>query len=96
MIVELCRHRTKPRHGGFIRLQTFLLLCSLMVIVQPSNGFTIADLPRKTWATADSAMPPDVPRGCAEVVLTSSPRRDSNLRFASGAGRQRRERQAVD
>ncbi len=38
MIVELCRHRLRPRRGGFIRLQTFLLFC-LITVVQPINGF---------------------------------------------------------
>lgn len=38
MIVELCRDRTKPRRGGLIRLQTFILLC-LITVVQPIHGF---------------------------------------------------------
>lgn len=38
MIVELCRDRIKPRRGGFIRLQTFILIC-LMAVVQPIHGF---------------------------------------------------------
>src|SRR5215207_9852108 len=40
MIAEVCRCRIKPgRCGGFIRLRTFLLLCSLVVISQPLHGF---------------------------------------------------------
>jgi len=43
MILELCRDRIKPRRGGFIRLQTFILICSLVVIVQPIHGFAQAN-----------------------------------------------------
>jgi hypothetical protein len=38
MIVELCCDRIKPRRGGFIPLQTLILIC-LMAVVQPIHGF---------------------------------------------------------
>jgi len=39
MIVEVCRYRIKPGCSGeFNRLRPFLLLCSLVVILQPLHG----------------------------------------------------------
>jgi hypothetical protein len=40
MIAEVCRYRIKPGcRDEFIWLRTFLLLCSLVVILQPLHGF---------------------------------------------------------
>ncbi len=39
MTVKLCRHRITPPRSGLMSLQTFLLLCSLVVIAQPIHGF---------------------------------------------------------
>jgi hypothetical protein len=40
MIAEVCRYRIKPGcRAEFIQLRTFLLLCSLVVILQPLHGF---------------------------------------------------------
>ena len=40
MIVEVCRHLIKPGcRAEFIRWRTFLLLCGLVVILQPLHGF---------------------------------------------------------
>ena len=40
MIIEVCRYRIKPgRRAEFIRWRTVLLLCSLVVILQPLHGF---------------------------------------------------------
>jgi hypothetical protein len=40
MVIEVCRYRIKPGHRAeFIRLLTGLLLCSLVVILQPLRGF---------------------------------------------------------
>jgi hypothetical protein len=40
MIVEVRPYRIKPgRRGEFIRIRAFLLLCSLVVILQPLHGF---------------------------------------------------------
>jgi hypothetical protein len=39
MILEVCRCRIKPGCVAFIRLRTFILLCSLVVILQPFQGF---------------------------------------------------------
>lgn len=40
MIVGVRRHRIKPgRRGELIRTRTFLLLCGLVVILQPLHGF---------------------------------------------------------
>jgi hypothetical protein len=40
MIVEICRYRIKPGcRDEFIQLRTFLLLCSLIIILQPLRGF---------------------------------------------------------
>ncbi len=39
MIVEVCHYRIKPRFRQFNRLRRFLLLCSLVVILQPLHGF---------------------------------------------------------
>jgi len=40
MIAEVCRHRTKPGcRAGSIRPRTFLLLCSLVVSLQPLDCF---------------------------------------------------------
>jgi hypothetical protein len=49
MIVELCRNQIK-RGDGFIRPRTFLLLCSLIVILQPIHGFA-----QKSAASGTSA-----------------------------------------
>jgi hypothetical protein len=40
MNVEVCRRRIKPGcRGEFIHTRTFLLLCSLLVVLQPLHGF---------------------------------------------------------
>jgi hypothetical protein len=40
MTVEVCRERIKPGcRAEFIRLRTFLLLCSLVIVLQPLHGF---------------------------------------------------------
>lgn len=40
MIARNCRYRIKPScRAGFIRLRTFLLLCSLIFTLQPIHGF---------------------------------------------------------
>ena len=40
MIVEVCRYRIKPGcRAEFIQWRTLLLLCSLVVILQPLHGF---------------------------------------------------------
>src|SRR5215217_1851585 len=40
MTVKACRHRIKPGHRAeFIQLRTLLLLCSLVITLQPLQGF---------------------------------------------------------
>jgi hypothetical protein len=54
MIVELCRYRIKPGcRAEFIRLRTFLLLCSLVVIFQSVHGFA----QQKSAASGTSLQP---------------------------------------
>jgi hypothetical protein len=48
VIVEVCRHLIKlRRHSKFIRWRAFLLLCSLVVVLQPLHEF----VPRKSAAS---------------------------------------------
>ena len=58
MNAEVCRYRIKPgRRAKFIRLRTFLLLCSLVVISQPLHGFA------QKKSAASAASPQQTPTG---------------------------------